>query len=69
MKRGLDVADQGQRCGNCRFYQDRSEAGDASQWGACRRYPPQWLTVEESTTADFAQTDPSEWCGEWNAGQ
>lgn len=48
-------------CLNCRFWDPETET---SNWGRCRRYPPQfWIQGEESGSC-FASTNGNDWCGE-----
>lgn len=60
------------QCGNC-YYFKRLEKGAVN--GRCRRYPPGVALVSNTETAEnepvalWTQTDETDACGEWRAGQ
>jgi hypothetical protein len=66
----MKKTDNGQACGNCRFFLEETQAEDEIRWGYCRRYPPKAVANEEGETeGSFPLTVPENWCGEYFPGQ
>lgn len=49
------------QCQNCRWWSIHPNL-PPSKVGICKRYPPQWVTVEACA---FPITEPENLCGEW----
>jgi hypothetical protein len=51
-----------ERCETCRFWTPPSKGAVPPCF--CKRYPP-----NGANTARWPQTQPQDWCGEWQAAQ
>jgi hypothetical protein len=49
------------QCRTCAFYQ----AEQADEAGYCRRYPPQFVTDDETIGWSFPVVVQDDWCGEF----
>ena len=51
-------------CDKCEFYKPTGDAG-----GSCHRYPPTPDGEGQTTTDEFPQVRPADWCGEFKKGK
>ena len=61
------AAPEGQSCENCRFCQSwHPPKRPDFIISECRRFPPSWPSGDEAA-AEYPNTLPEGWCGEWRA--
>jgi hypothetical protein len=53
------------RCANCRFWLSHDGTKDGEQFGECKRFPPNWVTVDGHMEQSCPLTNPLDWCGEF----
>lgn len=53
------------RCANCRFWLKSDATKDGDDFGECKRYPPQWVTIEGEVNQTWPLVGPLDFCGEF----
>ena len=55
------MTDKQNFCLNCIFWKTENKT---TNWGKCRRYPPQFWSNGDDSGSDFVKTNGDDWCGE-----